>query len=267
MKKIFFVILFTSALSFLNAQTFEAGGSAGISYYFGDLNTNISFKHPGPTAGLVGRIVFNDRLAFKLSANYARLGFYDSYSKNEFQRARNLSFESHIIDGAAQLEFHFLKYIHGHEDHFFTPYLFGGPALFYFNPRTKYDGEWVALNPLGTEGQSRNSEYSLVQPAINYGLGFKFDLNIDWSINVEISGRALFTDYLDDVSKHYVDRDELEYQRGELAAILSDRSFEVVEAPIGEPGRQRGDEKSRDKYVLTGISLIYNFSRVKCPGF
>ncbi len=267
MKKILFLILFACSFSFLKAQSFEAGGWAGISYYFGDLNTNLSFKHPGPSAGLVGRIVFSERLAFKVSANYAKLGFYDSYSNNEFQRARNLSFESHIIDGAAQLEFHFLKYVHGHEDYFFTPYLFGGPGIFYFNPRAKYEDEWVALNPLGTEGQARNSEYFLVQPAINYGLGFKFDLSVDWSINFEISGRAIFTDYLDDVSKYYVDKQELEYNRGELAALLSDRSFEVVEAPIGETGRQRGDSKTKDKYLMSGISIIYNFSRVKCPGF
>ncbi len=265
MKKLLIIFSFLCSAYFVQAQSFEAGGWLGVSYYFGDLNTNFSLKHPGPAGGVFGRYNFNDRLAIKLGANYAKIGFYDSYSKYAFQQARNLSFESHLIDGSFQFEFNFLKFIHGHEDHFFSPYLFGGLSIFYYKPRAKYQGEWVSLQPLGTEGQGKNNEYFLLQPALNYGLGFKFDLNFYWSLNLELSARSLFTDYLDDISTSYPDKQTLENDRGQLAVLLSDRSWEVSEAPIGEFERQRGDSQSKDSYAVIGLSLVYNFASVKCP--
>ena len=93
------------------------------------------------------------------------------------------------------------------------------------------------------------------------------DLNYAWSINLEISGRALFTDYLDDVSGVYANPDDLLEARGELAVLLADRSYEVNEFLIGEGGRQRGDARPNDSYVMVGIGLVYNFSSIKCPTF
>lgn len=258
-------VLFASILAC--AQTYELGGWGGVSYYLGDLNTNFDMRHPGPAGGLFGRYNFNDRLAVKLGANYTRLGYKDEYSKYTWQKARNLSFETDVVDANIQFEFHFLRYIHGSRDHFFTPYLFGGAGAYFFDPRAELNGEWYHLQQMGTEGQGKNEEYSLVQPALNYGIGFKFDLNFFWSLNLEISGRRLFTDYFDDVSHKYVDAKGLASDRGAIAPLLADRSYEVVEAPIGMAGRQRGDSQSRDMFGFIGIGIAYNFANVKCPGF
>jgi len=102
-----------------------------------------------------------------------------------------------------------------------------------------------------------------------YGGGLKYALNYAWSVNLEASSRRLFTDYLDDVSGLYGDRDAIENMRGETAALLSDRSWEVegIETLIGEAGRQRGDNLNNDIYLMLGVSVVYHFHSIKCPTY
>lgn len=265
-RYLFFLFLLTLGLQ-ADAQKYEVGGWVGTSMYFGDLNPHFGFKSPGLAGGLIGRINFNPRVSIKGGLNYFRLSADDADSDFPWQQARNLSFKSGVLDGTVQLEFNFLEYIHGDPNAYYTPYIFGGMSMYHFNPKAVLNGETVALQPLGTEGQARNSEYTRTQLAFAYGGGFKFDLNASWSVNVELSARLLFTDYLDDVSGEYPDFDDLEDRRGELAPLLSDRSGEINEFPVGEPGRQRGDTRGRDHITTFGIGLVYNFASVKCPAF
>lgn len=157
-----------------------------------------------------------------------------------------------------------MPYMHGHRDYFFTPYVFAGPALFYFNPQAEYEGRWYKLAPMGTEGQFRGEEYNTVQAALAYGLGLKLDFSYRWSLSVELNSRRLFTDYLDDVSGTYADIRDIRSLRGDLAAALADRSGE---ARIGEPGRQRGNGKDNDVYLFLGIGLQYYFGEIRCPNY
>ena len=255
MKKILCVLAFFSCVMLTNAQQgFELGGYIGASHYFGDLNTEFRIDKPGLAAGAIARYNFNNRICLKLSANYGKIAADDSNSRNTFEQQRNLNFESDIIDGAMQLEFNFLPYTHGSKDEFFTPYLFAGFNFFKFNPKTEYNGEMVELRPLGTEGQFRGEEYYSVQGGLVYGAGIKFDINFEWSINIELSGRRLFTDFLDDVSGVYPDKGDLEGLRGDLAVALSDRSLTVPQ--IGQEGRQRGNSKANDTYAILGVGIV-----------
>jgi hypothetical protein len=213
----------------------------------------------------VGRYNFNTRISVKLSGNYGRVSAYDSDSKNQFQLARNLSFRSDIIEGTGQIEFNFLPYIHGSPDDFFTPYLFGGLGFFYFNPKAQLDGEWIDLQPLGTEGQPIGGEYNKGQMSLVYGAGFKIDLTNVLSLNIEISARALFNDYLDDVSSVYPNSVELQALRGDIAARLSDRSLEVGDDAIGEQGRQRGTSTTNDAFAFLSIGMVYYIGTLQCP--
>ena len=248
----------------------ELGGWAGTAFYFGDLNTSFDLSRPGPALGMVARYNFNERICLKFSANGTQVGADDADSDNAFQRSRNLSFRSLVIDGSTQLEFNFLPYYHGSKDQFYTPYLLGGFSVFYFNPQTQFNDEWVALRPLGTEGQFRGEEYFTIQGAATIGAGFKIDLNYRWSVNIECSVRKLFTDFFDDVSGVYADKDDIESLRGETAVLLSDRSWEVqdiVDQAIGEPGRQRGNSKDNDTYAFLGAGIVYYFGDIRCPPF
>jgi len=254
--------LMISQFSFGQMRGWEAGGWLGASNYFGDLNTNWRVNRLSLAGGLGARYNFNDRLALRFGANAGQISAYDSDSKNIFEQRRNLHFKSFIADGTVQFEFNFLPYVHGHRDYFYTPYMFLGPSIYFFNPRAELDGAWYKLREYGTEGQFRGEEYNTTQGAITYGLGFKVDLSYRWSINVELSARKLFTDYIDDVSSVYADPRDIRAQRGATAEALADRS---IEPKIGEQGRQRGNGKSNDLYAMAGIGILYYFGHIRCP--
>ena len=263
--------LILSMVMSLQAQKgWELGGWLGGSFYFGDLNTNYRLNDPGLAGGMFVRHNFNNRLALRLGASYAQVAADDKDSNNAFEQARNLNFESDIIDGSLVLEFNFLPYIHGDKDYFFTPYLFAGFNVFHFNPMSEYEGEMVELRPLGTEGQFKGEEYYSVSGGLVYGLGMKVDLTYELSLNIEVNARSLFTDYLDDVSTVYADKGDLQQLRGETAVALSDRSIEldgVTDSQIGRKGTQRGNSNNNDSFVLLGIGLSYYFGDIRCPEY
>lgn len=244
---------------------YELGAMVGISNYIGEINPNYSFKTPGPSLCLLGRYNFNTRTSFRIDAGLGRLLGKDALSENNFQEARNLSFRTDYIDASINFEFNFFPLVHGSRDQYFTPYVFGGLAFMYYNPKAKLDDTWYALRPLGTEGQLRGAEYNRVTAGMTYGMGLKLDLNYEWSLNLELSIRQVGSDYLDDVSTVYPDMFELEARRGEIAVRLSDRSGETGIEPIGDPGRQRGVDNNNDAYYSIRIGVAYYIGLLQCP--
>jgi hypothetical protein len=264
LKSILPLVGFLLASQLVSAQMrgWEVGGWGGVSNYFGDLNTNWRVNRLHLAGGICSRYNVNDRLAFRFGVSAGSISAYDSDSDNIYEQRRNLHFKSLILDGSAQFEFNFLPYVHGSRDYFYTPYLFTGPSIFYFNPRAELDGKTYNLREMGTEGQFRGEEYNTTQWSILYGIGFKVDINYRWSIDVQLSARKLFTDYIDDVHGVYADIRDIKAQRGEVAAALADRSGEP---PLGEPGRQRGNGKNSDAYVFLGAGVNYYFGQIRCP--
>lgn len=240
----------------------ELGGWIGLAHYYGDLQTELTISDPGLAAGLNFRYNLDDRLALKSSLNFGRISASDEDSQNTFERQRNLSFHSNIFDLTTQMEFNFLSYIHGSKDHFFTPYLFAGLSVFAFSPKTELEGNTFNLRDFGTEGQPIGGEYGRFSLAPTIGLGLKWDINIDWSFNLELSIHNSQTDYLDDVSGVYPDLNILSDTRGLQAVNLSDRS---IAGGIGEPGRQRGNSRNNDTYVFFGLSIMRYFGTLPCP--
>lgn len=264
------ISLFISISAVQAQRGWEAGGLVGVSHYFGDLNTDFRLTDPGRALAVAARFNFNERICLRFSANYGEVSAYDSDSENLFEQARNLSFQSNILEGNAQLEFNFLPYLHGTKDHFFTPYILAGLSTVHFNPMTEYEGDLVELRPLGTEGQFKGETYRTSSLAVNYGFGLKLDINYYWSINVELSGRRMATDYLDDVSTVYADKDDIEQIHGEIAAILSDRSIPVEGVDqnlLTAPGRQRGNASTNDSFAYFRVGIMHYFGDLKCPGY
>ncbi len=272
------IVLFLFGFHLLPAQKgLEVGAwIAGVNY-FGDLNTNLRLNRIGPATGMGFRYNFNNRICGKLSGNIGRVEAFDSDSPNLYERARNLHFRSVVADAAAQMEFNFLPYVHGSLDNKWTPYLFLGLGVTYSDPKAQLDGTWYELRPLGTEGQFKGEEYYTVSGGWVYGAGIKLDLSYEWSLNIDISARRLFSDYLDDVSTVYPDAEDVSDLRGDLSTRFIDRSGELyerdpsfftrnnLEAPIGIPGRQRGNSKLNDTYVYLGIGIYYYFGDLRCP--
>lgn len=259
------LILILSLGMYMSAQAqkgYELGGWLGMSYYFGDLNTNFRLNKPGLALGLVARKNFNHRISFRTSLNYGRVRAYDEDSDNNFEKNRNLSFRSNIFDWSNVIEFNFFHYEHGHHTYNKTPYFYGGMNLFSYNPTAELNGERYSLRNLGTEGQTLGQEYNSISAGFVLGGGFKFDINRNYSINIDVSTRFLFTDYLDDVSSVFPDKQALTDTRGPIAAALSDRS--LIDG-LGAQGRQRGDTKGKDKYSFVGISIVRYFGGIECP--
>jgi hypothetical protein len=258
MGGLFFAVNHASA----QMKGWEVGGWVGASNYFGDLNTEWRVNRPHLAGSLGARYNFNDRLALRFGGTYGRISASDADSRNVYEQRRNLSFRSDLFELSTQFEFNFLPYIHGSRDYYFTPYMFVGPSLFRFNPKAEYEGQWYSLQQLGTEGQFRGEEYNLIQGAITYGMGLRYDLSYRWSLNVEFSARKYYTDYIDDVSGVYADARDIRALHGDLAANLADRSGEPK---IGLQGRQRGNGKKNDFTVFLGVGVMYYFGQIRCP--
>lgn len=253
------------------AQVHEFGAWGGVSNYFGDLNTQTSFKFVRPSAGAFYRYNIRYRGAWKTSINWGNVEFDDAKTNMAWNKQRNLSFRSQIYDVTSIIEFNFFKYDKAStkKKHHFTPYIGTGISLFFFNPQAKYQGKWYYLQPLGTEGQNDPSysgvkKYRLFNFAIPLVGGFKFSFARNWNVGIEAGVRKTFTDYLDDVSGKYPSYASLPGGSTGLAAALSDRSVEAGEK-IGKPGYQRGHSPKFDDYLMGGITISYTIMKQQCP--
>ncbi len=229
MNKLIVVFSILFIVSNLNAQKSEFGLGIGVSTYYGDLSSpgllnNLKQSHPA--FDVFYNYYFNKNINTRLSLAYGKISGNDSYSSQSWQVERNLSFESSIYEFSGLIEYNILG-----THHLINPYLFGGINTFHFNPKTLYKGDWVYLQPLGTEGQGSDlhpdrPKYNLVDMSIVFGLGTKVKVNKSLYIAFEIGWRRSNSDYLDDVSKDYVGYSELKRINGELAAELSDMTGE-----------------------------------------
>jgi hypothetical protein len=50
-----------------------------------------------------------------------------------------------------------------------------------------------------------------------------------------------------------------------MVAFLGDPSSEVLDEPIGEAGKMRGDNIKSDDYLFFGVGFIYTLRSYKCP--
>ena len=253
----------------VNAQKYDLGVYLGKSGYIGDLKDGPipNFSYNG--GGFYGKINFNPYVGLKGGLYFAKVGAADSLSNDSWQKQRNLSFESNITELNLNLEFNFFKFIPGNKYHSFSPFFYMGIAVFKFNPYTTYKGQDYFLSTLSTEGQDivgGPKPYKTVSLAIPIGGGIKWNFSGQSSIAFEISGRTSFSDYLDDVSGNYFDNAKIEKRKGEVAAILADRSVELGALPKAA-GHQRGNKTFTDFYLYTGFTYIYTFKQSNCPQF
>ena len=249
-------------------QKGEFGITAGVAHYFGDLNTRAAINRPKPAIGAFFRKQFGNYVGLRLSAHYAQLGYSDTYSKNEYQKLRNLSFNTNIWEIALQGDFNFFKFIPGNPDYSFTPYITLGVGVFTYDPYAITNGQKEFLRPLGTEGQligyNGRKQYSTMALCIPLGVGIKYNLSEKINFSIEVAHRFTGTDYLDDVSTTYIGAGN--FTPLSTAAFLQDRSVEIEpNNPLGVEGRQRGWSKQRDQYIIAEIGITYNISTYRCP--
>ncbi|MCW5912475.1 MAG: hypothetical protein KIT62_15510 [Cyclobacteriaceae bacterium] len=289
------------------------GFSASALNYYGDIaprpqrvSTDISFTRPALGLSFMHR--FGPRYSLMAQFMYGTLRGSDTQSADQgdaengvYRYQRNLSFRNRIKELSVLAYFDLFEndatYISRVK---WTPYAYIGLAGFHHNPQaqapaTGLNGEnlgvtpgtWVNLRPLGTEGQYADLDpsdanygikpYSNFQVAIPFGLGARFRINEVMDLWADIGFRYTFTDYLDDVSRNYVDLGV--FGTNNLARAMSYRSSELPASEIPaqvpytarngvdyatipgygreHPDNMRGSKSDKDIYMVTTVRLTY----------
>lgn len=262
MKRCSIFLILTSLCLSSYSQNFHLGLFAGISNYQGDLTDKIYVKNSSKAAaGINLQYEISERVSLRGGFIYGKITGNDDFNTKTYLRERNLDFTSSIAEISVVGEFSIFNL----NNIRWSPYLFGGIALFHFNPYTHGpEHEKIYLKPLSTEGQGlegypESRPYSLTQVSIPFGGGIKYALNDNIRIGAEIGIRKTFTDYLDDVSTNYVDQSDLQEQRGQIAVDYAYRGDEVANGNPAYPlkGDQRGGAEQKDLYYFSGLTLSF----------
>lgn len=239
------------------------GLSAGASNYVGDLDDNFTLPFTRPGLGAHAIFLFRPRFFLRVALFHGQITASDknsvNFSGNQF---RNLSFYSDINEAGLHLMYSLQSRKRGFSRrNRIAPYLFGGIAYYQFNPKRNVNGQAYELQKIGTEGQylggNYPAPYSLQEISIPFGIGFTFKLSSKFDLGAEIGLRKTFTDYLDDVSTVYPDKQALTSESGPVAAYLSDPSNDPDEPQGRRAFSKRGNPTNKDWYVYTNIHLTY----------
>jgi hypothetical protein len=250
--------LILSVLSFtLSAQKFHINTFIGLSNYQGDLQEKrftFNQAHLAIGAGLSYEIT--EKFLINGGLTLGRVSANDKY--NTRNSLRNLNFTSNITEAHLTGSYYFVNLY----EHSVSPYIFAGIAFYNFSPYTKdTSGNKHFLKPLSTEGQgfiAGKEYYKINQFSIPFGGGVKFALNENVRLGIEVGMRKLFTDYLDDISTNYVDRDLLLQNRGAKAVELAFRGGELKTGAVyPAAGTQRGGANVKDWYYFTGLTASF----------
>jgi hypothetical protein len=255
------ISLFTATITY---SQFQIGLFGGVSDYHGDL-LDLPYKFSNAAFGVTAGYKISDRFNIRAGFLAGKIEGADSVSPRQGLPNRNLSFQSSLKEFSLRAEYNLFNI----DDTRWTPYAFGGLAVFHFDPYT-YDsnGEKHYLKPLSTGGQGldqypESKPYALTQISLPGGGGIKYAISDRVHIAAEIGLRLTFTDYLDDVGGFYPDEFDLLAARGPKAVELAYRGDERPGGNQSFPrkGASRGRSGSllyNDFYYITGLHLMVN---------
>ena len=244
----------------------------GAMYYHGDLTPRTIGLSTGPARFSYGLTIGKNVTDWaSINARFMKgsLKGDDRYSLDDARRARNLNFTTPIYEYGIYTDLKVNKLLKALDKYKVRLYITAGLNLFRFNPMTTYQGKVVALQPLGTEGQTilstDNKPYSLIAISRTIGIAVEFDFTKKISIGIEAAPRKTYTDYLDDVSGSYINYDEMMAAGNYLGAQLSNRTGEYLgtENARVPTGTLRGNPKQNDWYTHFGFYIKYSFGRIK----
>jgi hypothetical protein len=296
-------------------EHFSVGFGLGTIHYQGDLDDNgFEIWRTHGSNMIAQRLMrmggqinlnyhMNPYLALRVGLGYGVIRAADSLNRKKDTNYRGLHFRTPVTEASFQVvvePFANNDYYRARKQN--DVYFMAGIAFFYFNPQTqpghflsnmdplrfpRHD-QWIDLQPIGTEGQNLPADvrsalgipepYRRFQVAIPFGIGYRRAISRLVDLRVEISLRKTFTDYIDDVSRTYVDPSLLIPPiKGEQAFYLSDRSgyanysagrsmnpnnpyyqgaYPFIHGP--GPKERRGDSGDNDWYGFISVG----FSRI-----
>lgn len=263
----------------------EISVGLGISNFLGELGGrdqigspfvwDLEFSQTKPALSLSYRYYLTKILALRAGGTYGVLAGNDNLTKEVFRENRNLSFKTNIIEAQLCLEIqpfqeqlghlYDLRGVQGMAPTRMGFYAFAGIGAFHFNPKTQFQGQWIELQPLGTEGQGLPGgpePYQLTQICIPMGVGIRKALNKTMTIGLELQYTKTFTDYIDDVSGVYYDHTALEEAHGKVAAYLADPSLGAVPHQTAT-GQQRGYPDHKDGYLFLKAQVHFKLFKYR----
>jgi hypothetical protein len=204
----------------LSAQRSEIGFGIGTFNYTGDLARNYNFLNSKPAATVFYRSNLSKVVSFRVALTGGKIGASDKRPVDAFATQRNASFNLFLMELSAVMEYHFLNWRDNRHMIRFSPYLFGGLGLFGM-----------------TGNKSKPEEYSNIQGALPFGVGFKYIYNPKWYFSLEFGPRKTFFDYLDNVS----------------VGRQTNKNY------------QYGNPSTNDAYYFLGVTVTHTFYDIPCP--
>ena len=280
-------LTFSLAVAFSNAQSisspngkFEIGLGIGPIFFLGDLGgglgkgtkfvKDVNLPMTKMQKGLFFNYYPQEWIGFRIAVNHGILEGADSAIKEKggdesYRYNRNLHFRSSLLEAYAALEFYptvFLEQYEGLQGKI-RPYGLVGLGMVKFKPQTQYYSpngttRWVDLEPLQIEGQGMaeypdRPRYKLTTMEIPLGVGVKWFVKENMYIGMEILHRHTFTDYIDDLSKDYIDPalydKYLTPENALVAKQVQDRKLDPLFSR--QPtfvGEERGNPKNNDAF-------------------
>ena len=266
----------------------DLGGAAGIGRTF---IKDVDYPLTKLSKGLFISVAPREWIGFRVAVNTGVLEGDDKEAPNKggdevTRLQRNLNFSTRLWEAYGAVEFYPTVFLEQYEDlkGKLRPYGIVGVGVYHFNPKTQdKNGNWVALQPLHTEGQGfpqypDRKDYKLTQVEVPIGFGFKYYLKENMFIGLEVLHRKLFTDYVDDVSTTYIDpiyfSQNLSPANAALARQLNYRGTYswATTRPSAIVGEKRGDPKQNDAYFSTILRLGWRLRemsgaerQLRCP--
>ena len=177
-----------------NAQnTSEIGVGLGATNYRGELSPRYQLQNNRPALTAFYRKDVSVPITLRAGLTAGLLRADDgNVSGNSgavppLQAYRQANTKGGLIEASAVAEYNFLDFHRRTDKVHFTPYLFGGIAVFYANTKTVSNAGLETLNQQG----------SMIGFAIPVGLGAKLALSTHWNLGVEVGARKALTDQLD----------------------------------------------------------------------
>lgn len=239
----------------LAAQNFHFSARIGLANYQGDLQAKrITFNQSRFLGSLGAHYDLSEHFTARTYFTLSSLQADDKKGTASMQR-RNLNFSTKLFEWELSAQYNILSL----NQSWITPYVYAGIGLFHYKPNTRnVDGTKTYLQPLSTEGQgimAGSKSYKLTQFNIPFGIGGMYAINEDIRVGLEMGYRKLFTDYLDDVSKQYVDEGTLLAARGQTAVDLAYRGDEVGAGTYPAAKTARGNAKDKDGYYYMALTI------------
>jgi hypothetical protein len=258
---------------FDNDLLFEAGLTLGIMNSVTDVGQKkgspispayYDWKSTQLNTGIYFAAMYKSIVEGRAELTYGAIAGKDANSDSRFVQSRNLNYKSKIFELSLVTAFHPIMLFNTETLPVVSPYIMLGVGVFSYYPKTLYNDEWIPLRKMNTEGQNSEQyparkQYNLRAVSMPIGGGLKYEYNARFNFRFEALYRYTSSDYLDDVSLNYVNRNIFPT---EIQKILSHR-YRELNPRVDRTGLRRGTGQAKDQFFTISFKAGYVLGREK----